>query len=274
MSGSRDLPYRHYGVFIPFDKEFKPDTVVDPEAPKKQPQEGAEPEEDPVPYYWTANPRIAEEGFIYVDSFQSSRVLCVQSVGTRQLLINKVENRNEFNQDIPEELRISTAPIAASQGCRLPLPVVVDGVERIHFNELVCWQRFNNGLNNEYGTFSMFFRFCNGGSLEQMFDKYHNEVRPIPEHFIWLVAERLCEAIRYFNFGTHPVHGTPPVFGRKKKAWTLISHRDLAMNNIFIHYHDRRQGTIPRAGLEANAFPEGKYQGPDQFHRTTPRPLV
>ena len=36
----------------------------------------------------------------------------------------------------------------------------------------------------------------------------------------------------------------------------MISHRDLAPNNIYIHYHPRRSGFVPKVGLEGNAFPE------------------
>ena len=35
-----------------------------------------------------------------------------------------------------------------------------------------------------------------------------------------------------------------------------ISHRDLAGNNIYIHYHHRAGGSGPKAGFQTNAFPE------------------
>ncbi|RYP61390.1 hypothetical protein DL771_010147 [Monosporascus sp. 5C6A] len=35
-------------------------------------------------------------------------------------------------------------------------------------------------------------------------DKYFEKLRPVPEHFIWLVAQRLAEAIAFFTFGAEP----------------------------------------------------------------------
>ena len=51
---------------------------------------------------------------------------------------------------------------------------------------------------------SLFSRYYNGGTLEEFIEKYAAKKRPVPEHFVWLVAERLAEVIRYFNFGTVP----------------------------------------------------------------------
>ncbi|KAI8965837.1 hypothetical protein F5Y11DRAFT_367262 [Daldinia sp. FL1419] len=66
----------------------------------------------------------------------------------------------------------------------------------------------------------------------------------------WLVAERLALALRFFHLGIPPGGDRPPLY------WRRIVHRDLHIGNIFLHYHPRRKGRRPRAGIEFNAFPE------------------
>ncbi|RYO81246.1 hypothetical protein DL764_009792 [Monosporascus ibericus] len=62
-------------------------------------------------------------------------------------------------------------------------------------------------------------------------------------------TQRLAEAIRFFNFGAEP--GT----NDDKVPWDVIYHRDLAPNNISIHYPSRSDASRPpRTGFFKNAF--------------------
>ncbi|KAI1660020.1 hypothetical protein F4813DRAFT_401031 [Daldinia decipiens] len=198
---------------------------------------------------WSEDPLILRDGVVFIGSIKFNKVFSVQSRGTGEILINKVYNVGEWpgtdDEDLPLELRVSTAPISGYR--RLPRPIVVDGVKRILFNELVAWQRIRDGENAIY---SLYFRYCNGGTLQQLIEKYTEWNRPVPEHFVWLVAERLATAIRFLMFGM------PPGSHDEPEDWEYISHRDLVQNNIFIHYHPRRPGRRPNIGLETNAFPE------------------
>ncbi|KAI0852647.1 hypothetical protein F5Y00DRAFT_258497 [Daldinia vernicosa] len=194
---------------------------------------------------WTKDPRIFRDGMIFIRSLLNQKVVCVQSRGTGEMLVNKTYNAGPWPGRIPLELRISTAPDLSHR--RLPEPIVVDGVERITFIELVAWQRIQDRQNAVY---SLYFRFYNGGTLENLINRYFERRIPIPEHFVWHVAERLALAIRFFHFGA------PPGSNREQENWEFIAHRDMVINNIFLHYHPRRSGRQPRAGQETNAFPE------------------
>ncbi|RYP61469.1 hypothetical protein DL769_007695 [Monosporascus sp. CRB-8-3] len=163
-----------------------------------------------------------------VSIFQSEHVLW------KDRLIRKPDT---YNYDLPEELRISTA-----SGAEVELPW---DPETTHFNKLAFWQELDEGY------YSLYFEYCNGGTLEEFRDKYFEKLRPVPEHFIWLVAQRLAEAIRFFNFGAEP--GTDD----EKVPWDVIYHRDLAPNNVCIHYPSRSDASrLPRAGFSENAFPD------------------
>ncbi|KAI1413685.1 hypothetical protein F5Y13DRAFT_189120 [Hypoxylon sp. FL1857] len=211
-------PYRHYGVYIPWEN---------------------------VEDQWTEDSDINERGFIFINRLKTSKVMTVQSVGRGrrrgELLVKKMLRYNtDTDRDMPEELMISTAPAAR---VRLPRPRSVHGVERLYFAELYCWQ-----YHKEHETHSLYY---NGGTLEDFMEKYEEIRRPVPEHFIWLVALRLAEIVRYMSFGIPPgTDDNPPL------AWELIAHRDVAPNNIFLHYHDPSTTREPAVGFVRNAFPE------------------
>lgn len=60
-------------------------------------------------------------------------VFLLRHANTGDLLINKVwQKPNPQKYNVPEELRISTAPSAVT---RLPRPIEVGGLERVHFIE-------------------------------------------------------------------------------------------------------------------------------------------
>lgn len=122
MATLQNRAYRHYGVLLPH---------------------GPQDEE------WTSNRRINEQGYIFIRNLKKSSVLKLQSVGSSEIIVNKVCRPGSYDQDVPEELRVSTAPQAL---VRLPRPRKINGIETIHFNELLHWQRLSDN------TYSLYFR--------------------------------------------------------------------------------------------------------------------
>ncbi|KAJ2990930.1 hypothetical protein NUW58_g2716 [Xylaria curta] len=107
---------------------------------------------------------------------------------------------------------------------------------RTYFPELVLYQTLG---------------YYNGGTLGQLFDRYHEARRAIPEGFIWHVFSTLVEAVRYLQTGAEPGIDVP------SPKWNPIYHRDISMANIFLDYPPRLD-TVPEPpmGFEGNAFPE------------------
>ncbi|KAI0910345.1 hypothetical protein F4823DRAFT_561977 [Ustulina deusta] len=218
-------PYRHRGVLIPFNNRDDNNQ-------------------------WSSDSRIQEEGFIFVDCL-SPNVFVVQSVQTGRIFINKVmraDNREDPDLDCrrpdeqAEELRISTAPQAEY---RLPGARRVGRIPRTYFSELALWQDIGNG------TYSLYFDYYNGGTLGQLEEQYISRQLPIPEHFIWHVFLTLIEAVRYLHTGCLPGEDNEP------HGWVPIHHRDIAPNNIFLHYAERPASEVaPPEGFQTNAFPE------------------
>ncbi|KAI1802766.1 hypothetical protein F4811DRAFT_572733 [Daldinia bambusicola] len=220
MSTARTWVYHHEGVFIPYHV-----------------YEGVDETE-----HWSVKDLTLSKGLILIASIKRSKVFLVQSQGTKEILICKVLDTKDGR--IPPEIRISTAPQAVN--CRLPRPIIINGQERILFNELVAhqWARTDNKT-----VHTAYFRFCNGGNLTQLLDRHHEHLVPVPEHFIWLVALRLIEALLFFRHGIEPGSHQEPL------DWQYVTHRDLYPNNIFIHYLPHT-GFRPKIGLKTNAFPE------------------
>ncbi|KAI1390642.1 uncharacterized protein F4822DRAFT_441939 [Hypoxylon trugodes] len=227
MAAARRRVYRHYGVNMRLDGE------------------------DELIMQVRKRGDLGERGLVWIAS-SSPKVHIVQSVLTGELLVLKIIPGRDYLDVSPNEVKYSTN-FGAER--KLPLPYKVNGEERIHFNQLLqykWWLRDMDGNPDEdSGIYAMYFRHCNGGNLQQFARKYFEVGRPVPEHFIWHVAQRLSEVITYFNFGIFPGRDNPGPPG-----WRFISHRDFVSNNIFIHYHARAKGFEPSYNYVTNAFPE------------------
>ncbi|KAI0547100.1 hypothetical protein F4679DRAFT_586834 [Xylaria curta] len=191
----------------------------------------------------------------------------VQSVRTGDIFVNKVLEPGKLadgdplpEEEVPHDLRLSTAP-----GVEGPLigPLQVRGKMRTYFSEVALWQKIG------HNAYSIYFKFYNGRSLSYLHEAYYNELRPVPESFIWHLLLTLIEAVRYLQRGVIPGTDDEP------EGWRPIYNRDIAMNNIFIHYPERPDSEpTPRMGFEENAFPElvvgdfgqGNMEGDDEIY--------
>ncbi|KAI1868709.1 uncharacterized protein JN550_006284 [Neoarthrinium moseri] len=146
-------------------------------------------------------------------------------------------NLRKFSLDLPEDLRISTWDGGDESACVLP-------ADASCFVQIKAWQQLDND------TYSLYFEYLNGGSLEDVLRNFHQaNYTPIPESFIWHVTEQLATAFAFLHFGIEP--GT----NDKPNNWTRVYHRDFSENNVFIHYPSPRPGSLPRSGFEPHAFP-------------------
>ncbi|KAJ3577645.1 hypothetical protein NPX13_g2922 [Xylaria arbuscula] len=224
-------PYRYIGVLIPF---------------KNNRTESGQ---------WISDPWITENGFLFVGNIGGVSV--VQSVATGKLYANKISkplaiDGGELNgrkaDDAAEEYRISTAAGGIGQ---LLHPTVVRGIQRTYFPNLALWQK----LGDE-GDWSLYFDFYNGGSLRQLYQAYRRDRRCVPESFVWHVLLTLLEAVRYLHRGCPPGTDDDGPLGAEG-FWRPLYHRDITLDNIFLHYHERPAPEVRLPGvLESNAFPE------------------
>ncbi|KAI1324211.1 hypothetical protein F5Y16DRAFT_402618 [Xylariaceae sp. FL0255] len=196
---------------------------------------------DPNSEWLGDRPELYKDGFLYIKRFKHN-VFVFQSCGTGELVINKIVKRTIYLPpgSLPQELRLSTAPIAERQ---LPGQLTVRGEPSTYFNRLLMWQEIAED------TYSLWFEYCNGGSLLNLREAYREANRPVPEHFIWQVMLTVFEGIVYLSTGRVP-GGDDDVDAN----WIPIRHRDIADNNIFISYpfNDEEPGAESRG----NAFPE------------------
>ncbi|KAK2604568.1 hypothetical protein N8I77_007485 [Diaporthe amygdali] len=254
--------YNQIGVFLPFESEGDDDRVMEDSRVAR-------------------DDRFMDNGFLFVKSIKmgmngkfnafgnrvsDKSIFIVQSVSTGELFINKLMERpwndSTKTSSPPLELRVSTYPHTTGDA-DIDLPDNGgDDVHRkgllpdlLYFNKLRFWQELDDPMEADYSIYSLYFEYCNGGTLENIIDAYQAKLIAIPEHFIWLVAEQLFLALATLNFGRqHDPDDDDQSY--EPGDWARIYHRDLTANNTFINYPPRRSGRIPKAGMESNAFPE------------------
>ncbi|KAI0130163.1 hypothetical protein BJ170DRAFT_692764 [Xylariales sp. AK1849] len=184
---------------------------------------------------------LADQGFLLVKPITGS-VTSLQSVSQHDFYIMKMMVEGKIGSggwdpeyiDRPADLRVSTW-----SGADAVLP------EADCFVKLRFWQQLDPK------TYALYFKYCNGGGLDELLDCYQANALPIPEHLVWHVAERLVTAWAYLRFGIQP--GDEP--HNRAKDWAVIQHSDLHIGNVWIHYPDR-VGRAPTYGIESRAFPE------------------
>ncbi|KAI1864794.1 hypothetical protein JX265_008518 [Neoarthrinium moseri] len=224
MSGPIDNPYSQIGVFLPWAS---------------------------TETQWAVNEKVYDYGFMLVKIIKYG-IYIVQSLYDGQLYVNKLVQRGSgemhnggdfHNEGHPPDIRNSTWPrnrrAGVSQAGYL-------GHER-HFVHLDIWQQLDDD------TYSMYFQHCNGGDLGSVIDQHAYHGVRIPEHFIWHVAAELGEALAYMYFGRRKgVHGARG----NRPNWTRIYHRDIAPNNVMVHYPDSKTRVSKWKGRLTDAFPQ------------------
>ncbi|KAK8077110.1 hypothetical protein PG996_003280 [Apiospora saccharicola] len=89
-------------------------------------------------------------------------------------------------------------------------------------------------------------RYNNGGSLEELIQKYRRLGQHVPETFIWHVTVELGKALMYLWQG--PRNDVVP--------WVSIRHRALTAENVFVNYESTKSGARFANGTPRNAFPQ------------------
>ncbi|CAN8100476.1 unnamed protein product [Discula destructiva] len=164
---------------------------------------------------------LAENGFVLLKLVAVSTgpqqdghkvIQIVQSRATGEIFVNKIlwwSRRRQFGaMSLPLELRVSTLrPRAVGddgvpQGSAKARAGLLPDVPYI--NQLRFWQRLKPEADNRHRMYSMFFEFCNGGTIGELMEVYQNELLAIPEEFIWHVAEQLFWTIVTLRFGKTP----------------------------------------------------------------------
>ncbi|KAI2466975.1 hypothetical protein F4781DRAFT_403867 [Annulohypoxylon bovei var. microspora] len=185
---------------------------------------------------------MARDGILLVQIIKDN-IYIVQSISNRRLYVVKYFEKadpalghHQFRHDHPPEYRVSTIPGAIA---RLP--------NQPQFPRLEFFQRYwDEGFKWE-----LYFEYFNGGTLENLRQRYYEEHIRIPEEFIWHVTAELCKALRFLYYGLREGQPTPAV----PLPWNRIYHRDIDLNNILIHYERRGRGRPPPSGNPRNAFP-------------------
>ncbi|KAK7921455.1 hypothetical protein PG985_009477 [Apiospora marii] len=226
MSTHKKRPYRQAGVFLPHVRDTeKPDT-------DEQGVRG-----------------VGKKGFLFVrdlgprgNNRWRGHTFLVQCLKTEKLYVNKIlvrgtsnarsEDRGDFLPELPPELRFSTIHTALIGQPTLP--------KQTYFPQLDFWQRLSDN------SYSLYFQHHNGGTLEDLIQKYRRARTPIPETFVWHVAVELGKALAYLH------QGPPGIL----PGWWRIRHRGLTADNVFVHYEGTENGNRYARGTPKNAFPQ------------------
>ncbi|KAK8094796.1 kinase-like domain-containing protein [Apiospora hydei] len=186
---------------------------------------------------------VADKGFLFVKELGGDKLFLVQSLANNRLYVNKIlvrtddDQNGDFKTQLPPELRFSI--IGAPGPGNVQFDYLID---ETYFTKLDYWKRLNAK------AYYLYFQFANGGTLEQLIEKYRELGDEVPEHFIWHVAVELGEALKYLQRGDQSL-------GRPPRRWPRIYHRDLVPNNVFVNYAPVGQSRGNR-GTVKNAFPE------------------
>jgi len=99
-------------------------------------------------------------------------------------------------------------------------------------------------IKNSQKNFYLIMEFCNGGTLQDLFDKhYDTQMKPFPESFVQHI-------LRQISCGLYYLHKSN------------IIHRDLKMENILFHFdsdEDKNKMNILKAQLKIIDFGFAKY---------------
>jgi serine/threonine protein kinase len=117
---------------------------------------------------------------------------------------------------------------------------------------------------------TMIYKYYNGGTLRELWEKYRAAGRTIPEGFIWHFISQVCRAMSWMHTGIIPSKeynlfnqndigkiGITVNRAEKAPGWKPLCHMDMHMSNIWLHYpSDEEKKADPRLEQFTNALPQ------------------
>lgn len=82
---------------------------------------------------------------------------------------------------------------------------------------------------------TIFFQYCNGGDLYNLWDRYSEVRPPVPEGMVWHVYRSLVKAMAFLHHGWRAGEGV-------KEGWEMMFQGDLHPGNVFLHYETDGDG--------------------------------
>ncbi|KAF1962637.1 kinase-like protein, partial [Byssothecium circinans] len=76
----------------------------------------------------------------------------------------------------------------------------------------------------------LYMEFCDTGNILQLVNRYNTAKRPIPELFIWHVAEALMRALCYLHHGIQDFEKDPKLC----PDWEPLIHCDVTTHNVLL----------------------------------------
>ncbi|MCJ1403862.1 hypothetical protein MMC11_007085 [Xylographa trunciseda] len=177
-----------------------------------------------------------ERGYLLLRCFETgpgTGVSLVYSLDDRRYYIRKlITPTHHYFPDPPAEVRYSNL---ADENPFPGAPYFPHVVEQFELND------------NSWITYTVAY---NGGTHQQLLDKFSSQKKAIPESFIWHYIEQCLEAYAFLHFGI--VNGKRTVID-----WTPIVHRDGNGDNIIFDFPSPEELSIQNENDRkiAEAFP-------------------
>jgi serine/threonine protein kinase len=178
------------------------------------------------------------------------------------------------NRPLPAEIEQSTLDISDNYvQCQLPLHDDRFG-GRSPFPQVFAFQvhRFQtpeDDPNTILGDATLYSKYYNGGTLNDLLCAFQEAGRPIPESFIWHYLAEVLRALAWIHLGdvrsrTDNLYfmqsrKSPQHFPQASRAqgWDPIIHHDLHGGNIWLHYPtEEERAADPSLSRFSDEFPQ------------------
>jgi len=126
-----------------------------------------------------------------------------------------------------------------------------ENMKNYFLNEIDILKNTNNSnviklyeVKNSENNFYLVMEYCNGGTLEEFFEKYYDKfLKPFPEAFVHHILKQISNGIYYLHKSN-------------------IIHRDLKLENILLHFEsleDKNKMNLLKANIKIIDFGFAKY---------------